>query len=135
MFSKENKDIEWEGIKRKKCIKFTSFLKSQKVPEKASPKTTWVTKSIQTFRLLLKFIIEVYAFSACSSVKPIVPIAGWENTTVAMVSYTIPVFGSPPKSRSASRRPAAIATGVSSYPVVVTSPIAKIPVSAVATRI
>mmetsp|Transcript_4289 Transcript_4289/g.13525 ORF Transcript_4289/g.13525 Transcript_4289/m.13525 type:complete len:213 (+) Transcript_4289:235-873(+) len=55
-----------------------------------------------------------YASRACGSVSPIVPIVGCENTTVAMFAYSNFASAAPPKMRSARRRPAAIATGVSS---------------------
>mmetsp|Transcript_682 Transcript_682/g.1428 ORF Transcript_682/g.1428 Transcript_682/m.1428 type:complete len:239 (-) Transcript_682:800-1516(-) len=63
-------------------------------------------------------------FTASGSVKPMVPMGGWLKTTVAMLSYSILALGSPPNKRSASLRPAAMATGVNSHPVVVASPIA-----------
>mmetsp|Transcript_23966 Transcript_23966/g.48729 ORF Transcript_23966/g.48729 Transcript_23966/m.48729 type:complete len:219 (-) Transcript_23966:833-1489(-) len=59
---------------------------------------------------------------AAGSVSPMVPMGGWLKTTVAMLAYSILALGSPPKSRSARRRPAAMATGVSSNPEVVQSP-------------
>mmetsp|Transcript_15793 Transcript_15793/g.63605 ORF Transcript_15793/g.63605 Transcript_15793/m.63605 type:complete len:250 (+) Transcript_15793:400-1149(+) len=62
--------------------------------------------------------------TASGSVRPTVPMGGCEKTTVAMSAYSMRARGSPPKSRSPRRRPAAMATGVSSYPVVVASPMA-----------
>ena len=59
---------------------------------------------------------------ASGSVRPIVPMGGCEKTTVAIVSYAMRARGSPAKRRSARRRPAAMATGVSSKPCVVQSP-------------
>mmetsp|Transcript_47486 Transcript_47486/g.81054 ORF Transcript_47486/g.81054 Transcript_47486/m.81054 type:complete len:332 (-) Transcript_47486:44-1039(-) len=67
---------------------------------------------------------EPNCFTASGSVKPMVPMGGWLKTTVAMLSYSILALGSPPNKRSASLRPAAMATGVNSHPVVVASPIA-----------
>eukprot|EP00967_Tisochrysis_lutea_P029900 scaffold35022_cov33-Tisochrysis_lutea.AAC.4 len=55
-----------------------------------------------------------YASRACGSVRPIVPMGGCEKTTVAILLYSNLASDAPPKSRSASRRPAAMATGVSS---------------------
>ena len=43
-------------------------------------------------------------------------LAGTEKTTVGTLSYSSLAVASPPKRRSARRRPAAIATGVSSRP-------------------
>jgi hypothetical protein len=83
-------------------------------------------KSIEAKRaVLIRIAASPNSARAAGSVSPMVPMGGWLKTTVAMVAYSIRARGSPPKRRSARRRPAAIATGVSSYPVLVQSPRAK----------
>ncbi|VEU37207.1 unnamed protein product [Pseudo-nitzschia multistriata] len=76
---------------------------------------------------------------ASGSVNPIVAIGGWEKTTVGTLSLDTlvwvgwrlclwPCVSCGPNKRSASRRPVAIATGVSSIGPT-TSPTAKTPVA------
>jgi hypothetical protein len=48
---------------------------------------------------------------AAASVRPTVPISGWENTAVGMSSWST-VVGRPPKTVSAKAWPSRMATGV-----------------------